>query len=218
MYSFQKMFDAHSFLNATTARGMIPTMYNGLLYRTRLAAQWALFFDLLGIEYEYDPQCVRISDNMCGSFDFYVKTLRTYFDARPLFGKFVSHEGEFPMCFESGCDFASIIALGSPQDNAMRISCYDVNDGSAGCYESLVTIGIHPEKRVPYLFAYEDERVRSFYSGSDDLPMVTTERGKYSMRHFVNQKVYRARRFSTHIDFLWLCQHMSEVHSFQNDV
>ena len=33
----------------------IPTMYRGRLYRSRLEARWAAFFDLLGWQHEYEP-------------------------------------------------------------------------------------------------------------------------------------------------------------------
>ncbi|UBF28691.1 hypothetical protein K9N68_13080 [Kovacikia minuta CCNUW1] len=32
----------------------IPTKYNGVQYRSRLEARWALFFDQLGIDYRYE--------------------------------------------------------------------------------------------------------------------------------------------------------------------
>lgn len=34
----------------------IPTNYNRINFRSRLEARWALFFDLLGIPYEYEPE------------------------------------------------------------------------------------------------------------------------------------------------------------------
>ena len=34
----------------------IPTTYNGIQFRSRLEARWALFFDILGIKYEYEPE------------------------------------------------------------------------------------------------------------------------------------------------------------------
>ena len=33
----------------------IPTAYRGRIYRSRLEARWAAFFDLLGWEHEYEP-------------------------------------------------------------------------------------------------------------------------------------------------------------------
>jgi len=33
----------------------IPTAYNGINFRSRLEARWAVFFDLTGLEWEYEP-------------------------------------------------------------------------------------------------------------------------------------------------------------------
>lgn len=33
----------------------IPTTYNGVQFRSRLEARWAVFFDLMGWEWEYEP-------------------------------------------------------------------------------------------------------------------------------------------------------------------
>lgn len=34
----------------------IETVYNGYKFRSRLEARWAVFFDALGIEYQYEPE------------------------------------------------------------------------------------------------------------------------------------------------------------------
>jgi len=34
----------------------IETVYNGYKFRSRLEARWAVFFDALGIEYEYEKE------------------------------------------------------------------------------------------------------------------------------------------------------------------
>lgn len=33
-----------------------PTRYDGVLYRSRLEARWAAFFDFMGYEFEYEPE------------------------------------------------------------------------------------------------------------------------------------------------------------------
>lgn len=51
----------------------IETIYNGNRFRSRLEARWAVFFDALGVEYEYEPEGFQLPD---GSFylpDFRVK-------------------------------------------------------------------------------------------------------------------------------------------------
>ncbi|MFW9881382.1 MAG: hypothetical protein ACFFG0_50605 [Candidatus Thorarchaeota archaeon] len=37
----------------------IPTEYNGIKFRSKLEAQWAAFFDLLGWKYEYEPYALN---------------------------------------------------------------------------------------------------------------------------------------------------------------
>lgn len=34
----------------------IETTYNGYKFRSRLEARWAVFFDAMGIEYQYEPE------------------------------------------------------------------------------------------------------------------------------------------------------------------
>lgn len=35
--------------------GCLPTTYNGIAFRSRLEARWAVFFDTLKIQYKYEP-------------------------------------------------------------------------------------------------------------------------------------------------------------------
>ena len=40
----------------------IGTVYKGYRFRSRLEARWAVFFDKLGIVYEYEPEGFYLSD------------------------------------------------------------------------------------------------------------------------------------------------------------
>lgn len=40
----------------------IPTTYNGCRFRSRLEARWALYFDLVGITWQYELKCFKIGD------------------------------------------------------------------------------------------------------------------------------------------------------------
>lgn len=40
----------------------IETVYNGYRFRSRLEARWAVFFDALGIEYEYESEGYELGD------------------------------------------------------------------------------------------------------------------------------------------------------------
>lgn len=40
----------------------IPTRYKGFFFRSRLEARWAVFFDALGVEWEYEPEGFEFPD------------------------------------------------------------------------------------------------------------------------------------------------------------
>jgi hypothetical protein len=40
----------------------IQTQYNGHLFRSRLEARWAVFFDALGVRYEYEAEGYQLAD------------------------------------------------------------------------------------------------------------------------------------------------------------
>lgn len=50
----------------------IETKYNGYLFRSKLEAKWALFFDLLNIKYEYEPEGFESNKNERYLPDFYL--------------------------------------------------------------------------------------------------------------------------------------------------
>lgn len=55
----------------------IETIYNGYRFRSRLEARWAIFFDALGIEYEYEPEGFVLTSGKCYLPDFKVKCYGT---------------------------------------------------------------------------------------------------------------------------------------------
>lgn len=48
----------------------IETTYSGVRFRSRLEARWAVFFDALGIKWEYEPEAFKLSDGTCYLPDF----------------------------------------------------------------------------------------------------------------------------------------------------
>ena len=41
---------------------IIETQYKGYLFRSRLEARWAVFFDAIGISWEYMPEAFELPD------------------------------------------------------------------------------------------------------------------------------------------------------------
>lgn len=54
----------------------IETHYNGYKFRSRLEARWAVFFDEIGAEWEYEPEGFVLSDGTTYLPDFRVKNVR----------------------------------------------------------------------------------------------------------------------------------------------
>lgn len=50
----------------------IETVYNGYRFRSRLEARWAVFFDALGIQYEYEKQGYALSNGAFYLPDFWL--------------------------------------------------------------------------------------------------------------------------------------------------
>lgn len=63
----------------------IETKYKGHNFRSRLEARWAVFFDALGVKYEYEPEGISLRDGTNYLPDFYVHDFGGggYFEVKP---------------------------------------------------------------------------------------------------------------------------------------
>lgn len=60
----------------------IQTEYNGYRFRSRLEARWAVFFDAMGIKYEYEPEGFEHYDYRYLP-DFYFPDFKVYGEVKP---------------------------------------------------------------------------------------------------------------------------------------
>lgn len=63
----------------------IETVYNGYRFRSRLEARWAVFFDAIGIRYEYEPEGFEIEFADCTIRylpDFYLPDHNVYVEVK----------------------------------------------------------------------------------------------------------------------------------------
>lgn len=178
----------------------IETEYKGYRFRSRLEARWAVFFDAMGIEWEYEPEGIVLYDGTYYLPDFFLCDFNCYFEVKRKSIRGTSEENEAISKIQTGkdCDsWAGIIAFGDPMEDDLQIFCQETDDGGGGGYDAPVTIGLHPIYHKPYLLAYMDRRERSFLTSlgdGEDLPMVTTEYGKYKYEDFVDASVMRSRK------------------------
>lgn len=178
----------------------VETVYKGYLFRSRLEARWAVFFDALGIQWEYEPEGLVLSDGSSYLPDFYLISFNCYFEVKRA-GIKETEEGKRAVHkISDGVDtdtWAGLIAFGDPVDDDFYLFCQETDDGGGGSYAGEVTIGISPDNGKPHLFAYNDRRDRVFLTNFGDdydyIPATTTEYGTYKYEDFVTQRARQAR-------------------------
>ena len=94
----------------------IETEYNGYRFRSRLEARWAVFFDALGIKYEYEPEGYTLEDGTKYLPDFRIKCYGTrggFVECNPLRicvgcehrNKNVESDSDMASWFDGFCDY-----------------------------------------------------------------------------------------------------------------
>ena len=61
----------------------IPTYWAGRYFRSRLEARWAVFFDTLGIAYEYEKEGYPLGNGVCYLPDFWLTDLKFWIEIKP---------------------------------------------------------------------------------------------------------------------------------------
>jgi hypothetical protein len=61
----------------------IETVYNGYRFRSRLEARWAVFFDTLGVNYEYEQEGYNLGNGVRYLPDFYFPEWDKYIEVKP---------------------------------------------------------------------------------------------------------------------------------------
>lgn len=61
----------------------VDTEYKGYRFRSRLEARWAVFFDAMQIQYEYEPEGFRVGEAQAYLPDFFLPDLSTYVEIKP---------------------------------------------------------------------------------------------------------------------------------------
>lgn len=63
--------------------GAIETSYSGRLFRSRLEARWAVFYDALRIPWVYEPEGFALGAGLAYLPDFYLPHLNCYIEIKP---------------------------------------------------------------------------------------------------------------------------------------
>jgi hypothetical protein len=69
--------------NSTNALKAIPTAYGGHLFRSRLEARWAIYFDAIGWSWQYEPEGYELPDGVRYLPDFWFPAFNLYAEVKP---------------------------------------------------------------------------------------------------------------------------------------
>lgn len=61
----------------------LPVWHKGYRFRSRLEGRWGVFFESIGIEFEYEPQGFKLENDVCYLPDFWLPVTRTYAEIKP---------------------------------------------------------------------------------------------------------------------------------------
>lgn len=93
----------------------IDTEYKGYKFRSRLEARWAIFFDFLGLEWEYEPEGYQFDDGTKYLPDFYLPELEYWAEVK---AKKFNNEEEYKainLVIETGKPLIKLIGTPSPK-------------------------------------------------------------------------------------------------------
>lgn len=113
----------------------IETVYNGYRFRSRLEAHWAVYFDAMGIEYDYEPEKFRLDTGFYEGHgyipDFWLPSFSNglFCEVKPLNGNFekawsfVETTGNQIWLCEGPPDLAIYWTLGPCTGRVVAINC-----------------------------------------------------------------------------------------------
>lgn len=111
--------NGHS-LNGTAPNGVkaIETEYNGYRFRSRLEARWAVFFDALGVKYQYEPEGFELEGGERYLPDFWLPKEQMWVEIKPELPKGVWDGSSKAERFSRALDQKVWLAAGDPLESS----------------------------------------------------------------------------------------------------
>ena len=91
----------------------IPTIYNGVRYRSRLEARWALFFDAIGLRAQYELDGWEIRPGVAYLADFWLPQIKMFFEVKPTDPEWEEIQKCSGLTQVAECDM--LLAVGAPE-------------------------------------------------------------------------------------------------------
>jgi len=99
----------------------IETVYKGYRFRSRLEARWAVFFDAMGIKWEYEKEGYVLDDKTLYLPDFWLPESKAFVEVKPE----ALSDIEINKCEQLAKEFSVILAVGMPEPKAYTRLSWD---------------------------------------------------------------------------------------------
>ena len=126
----------------------IPTKYNGILFRSRLEARWAYYFDLLKIKWIYEIEGFILSDGSKYLPDFYLPDFNCFCEIKPFKQKdprwqlFVNERNDYWKNYKdlTVCATQLLLLFGKVNCDIVEVLYQDKNESEDG-YRFICNLG-----------------------------------------------------------------------------
>ncbi len=102
-------------MTAVPTIGVIETEYAGTRFRSRLEARWAVFFDLLGLAWQHEPEAYRLGSSLYLP-DFWLPELEAFWEVKPD----LDADQRKPYKLHVLTEKSLVVGCGSPADAVAR--------------------------------------------------------------------------------------------------
>ncbi len=134
----------------------IETSHNGVTYRSRTEARWAVFFEVLELSFEYERTRVTLSTGQTYLPDFYLPQLAAWFEIKPDNDAVVTEEASKARRLAADKPGQRVwLAIGGPSVDAGNVLTLEQWSEQNSIEEILAT----PENRYRFLEDRRDDGV-----------------------------------------------------------
>lgn len=140
---------------------IIPTKYNKYIFRSRLEARWAVYFDKIGLQWDYEQEGYILSNGKYYLPDFFIPGFG-YIEIKPL-GKIKEEEKEKCCLLSQNLETNVALLEGSPD----RKSYMSWNTGEKGCAISFSSYTVRKWKQTPAFTGGKHLEESSYFEEDD---------------------------------------------------
>lgn len=145
----------------------IETIHNGYRFRSRLEARWAVFFDSMGIEYDYEKEGFDLGEQGWYLPDFWLPDFKTWVEIKPSnIRKEENHSIEKLETLQSLTGYSVMECAGYPKQLWSILMSYDSKDSSAGNFKGYATFATD-YNLDPIILAYDTNSSRIMCNTSE---------------------------------------------------